>query len=98
MLTSEASFGAPLVSWTGILFACGIMCAALIAPDARALWNIAVDSDSGRSMDSSGEVAFLQHINGKAHAARARRRGFAGVLPNDAGFACSLLIPQGLVA
>ena len=53
--------------------------------DPRAVWNIAVDSDSGRSMDSSGEVAFLQHINGKAHAARARRRGFAGVLPNDAG-------------
>jgi hypothetical protein len=96
MLTSEASFGAPLVSWTGILFACAIMFAALI-PRTR-VWNIAVDSHSGRSLDSSGEVAFLQHINGKAHAARARRRGFAGVLPNDAGFACSLLIPQGLVA
>jgi len=36
-------------------------------------------------VDSSGEIAFLQHINGKAHKARARRSGFAGVIPNDAG-------------
>ena len=34
-------------------------------------------------VDSSGEVAFRQHINGKAHAKRAK--GFAGCIPNDGG-------------
>ncbi len=34
-------------------------------------------------VDSSGEVAFRQHINGKAHARRAK--GFAGCIPNDGG-------------
>jgi hypothetical protein len=36
-------------------------------------------------VDCSGEIVFLQHIYGKAHKARARRTGFAGVIPNDAG-------------
>ena len=40
-------------------------------------------------MDSSGEISFIQHIQGKAHAAKAGRYGFAGLLPNDAG-----IIPQ----
>ena len=37
-------------------------------------------------VDSSGEVSFRQHIQGQKHAARNRgKRGFAGLLPNDAG-------------
>jgi hypothetical protein len=36
-------------------------------------------------VDSSGEISFIQHIQGKAHAAKAGRYGFAGLLPNDAG-------------
>ena len=40
-------------------------------------------------VDSSGEISFIQHIQGKAHAAKAGRYGFAGLLPNDAG-----IIPQ----
>ena len=35
--------------------------------------------------DSSGEAAFLQHINGKAHLSCAGRRGFVGLLPNACG-------------
>jgi len=40
-------------------------------------------------VDSSGEISFIQHIQGKAHATKAGRYGFAGLLPNDAG-----IIPQ----
>jgi hypothetical protein len=36
-------------------------------------------------VDSSGEISFVQHIQGKAHAAKAGHFGFAGLLPNDAG-------------
>ena len=36
-------------------------------------------------VDSSGEKSFIQHIQGKAHANKAGRYGFAGLLPNDAG-------------
>ena len=36
-------------------------------------------------VDSSGEVSFIQHIRGKAHAGKAGRYGFAGLLVNDAG-------------
>eukprot|EP00966_Prymnesium_polylepis_P033245 773299-Prymnesium_polylepis.1 len=36
-------------------------------------------------IESSGEAAFIQHINGKAHEKRAGRRGFAGLRPNTRG-------------
>ncbi|KAK3270362.1 hypothetical protein CYMTET_21238 [Cymbomonas tetramitiformis] len=34
-------------------------------------------------VDCSGEVSFVQHCQGKAHAAKAGFVGFAGLLPND---------------
>ena len=49
-------------------------------------------------VDSSGEVAFLSHINGKAHQKRAGLRGYAGVIPNDAGIIPDFSNPEMLVA
>jgi hypothetical protein len=45
-------------------------------------------------VDSQGETSFLQHINGRAHARKARRPGFAGLLPNDMGVIPELRHPQ----
>eukprot|EP00873_Tetraselmis_striata_P009250 jgi/Tetstr1/429514/TSEL_019419.t1 len=45
-------------------------------------------------VDSQGEVSFLQHINGRAHTSKARRKGFAGLLPNDMGVVPELRSPE----
>ena len=51
-------------------------------------------------VDCSGEESFVQHLGGRAHASRCGgRKGFAGLLPNDAGFIpelsfSGLLLPE----
>lgn len=55
--------------------------------------------------DCSRDEPFLQHLNGKSHVAKAGKKGFAGLLPNDAGVIPPLtrrvlkaLGPQGAAA
>lgn len=46
------------------------------------------------NVESSGEESFMQHIVGKAHTRRARRSGFAGLIPNSMGVIPPLINPM----